>query len=59
VRLGDEKFGGLEARFETDIALSSEEGFVAPGFGELHGLMDAFFVGDEVLFGLGGHGPAA
>ncbi len=56
--LRDEKLGGFEAGFEADISLPAEEGLVAPVFGELHGLMDAFFVGDEVLLGglFGGSG---
>lgn len=56
--LGYEKLRGLQAGFEADVALPAEEGFVAPVFGQLHGLMDTFFVGDEVLLGglLGGSG---
>jgi len=58
IGLGDEKLRGLQAGFEADVALPAEEGLVAPVFGELHGLVDAFFVGDEVLLGglLGGGG---
>jgi len=48
----DEEVGGFEAGAESDIALAAEEGFVAPGFGELHVSVYvlAFFGEDEGFF---------
>ncbi len=47
-----EEVGGFEAGAEADVALAAEEGFVAPGFGELHVAVYvlAFFGEDEGFF---------
>lgn len=50
----DQQFGGFLSRFEAHVALSTKEGFVAPGFGGVrHGLMDSLFFRDEITWGFG------